>query len=60
VSLVSAGGGVVWNGGVIQGEGNLNIPLRGGRYKLVLNNKMGPMWFAAKTVSGSVELRYYR
>jgi hypothetical protein len=60
VSLVSAAGGMVWNGGVIQRGANLNIPLRGGRYKLVLNNKVGPMWFASKTVSGSVELRYYR
>jgi S1-C subfamily serine protease len=59
VSVVS-GNNVVWNGGVIRGNGNLSIPLRGGRYKLVFNNKMGPFWVNAKTVSGSIELTYYR
>ena len=60
VSLASANGSVVWNGGVIQRYGNLSIPLRGGRYKLVFNNKMGPFWVSSKTVSGTVELSYYR
>ena len=60
VSLMSVGGGVIWNAGVVRSQGNINISLRGGRYKLVLNNKMGPLWVSPKTVSGTVELSYYR
>jgi len=60
ISVVSANGGVVWNGGVIQRSGNLDLLLRGGRYKLVLNNKMGPFWVSPKTLSGEIELNYYR
>jgi hypothetical protein len=60
VSLVSTNGGVIWNAGIIRREGNINLPLRGGRYKLVLNNKMGPLWVTPKTLSGTVELSYYR
>jgi len=59
VSLISTNG-VVWNGGVIKGNGTLRIPLRGGRYTLVFNNKMGPFWVSPKTVSGTIELSYYR
>jgi len=60
VSVVSANGGLAWNGGVIQRYCNLRIPLRGGRYKLVLNNHVGPLWTSSKTISGTVELSYYR
>jgi hypothetical protein len=60
ISLASASGGLVWNGGVIQRSGNLNVSLRGGRYKLVFNNKMGPFWISPKTLSGTIELSYYR
>jgi hypothetical protein len=60
VSLVAATGGPVWNGGIIRRVGNINIRLQGGRYKLVLNNKMGPFWVSSKTLSGSIELHYYR
>lgn len=60
VSLMSVNGGVVWNAGIIRREGTINLPLRGGRYKLVLNNKMGPLWVSPKTLSGTVELSYYR
>ena len=50
----------MWNGGVVQRAGNLNLQLRGGRYKLVFNNHMGPFWVSPKTVSGTLELSYYR
>lgn len=60
VSLVTANGAVLWGGGVIQNSGNLNVPLRGGRYRLILNNKMGPFWVSSKTFSGAIELSYYR
>ena len=60
VSVVAANGAVVWGGGVIQNSGNLNVPLRGGRYRLVLNNKMGPFWISSKTLTAATELSYYR
>jgi S1-C subfamily serine protease len=60
VSLVANNGGILWNGGLIQRSGSLNLPLRGGRYQLILNNKMGPFWVSSKTVSGTIELSYYR
>lgn len=60
VSLISATGGLVWNGGIIQRAGNLNLQLQGGRYKLVFNNRMGPFWVSPKTLSGTLELCYYR
>ena len=60
VSLAADNGGLVWNGGIIKNFGNLNLRLRGGRYKLVLNNKMGAFWISPKTVSGTIELSYYR
>jgi hypothetical protein len=60
VSLASASGGSIWSGGVVQNYANLNVPLRGGRYKLILNNKVGPLWVSPKTVSGTVALNYYR
>lgn len=56
VSLAAASGGAIWNGGVVQNYATLNVPFRGGRYKLILNNKIGPLWVSAKTVSGSVVL----
>ena len=59
VSVVSSNS-VIWNGGVVRGSGTLNIPLRAGPYKVVFNNKMGPFWVSPKTVSGSIELSYYR
>lgn len=59
VSVVSANG-TIWNGGVIRGSGDLNIPLGAGRYSVVFNNKMAAYWIASKTVSGSIELSYYR
>lgn len=58
VRLVSGSGGVLWNGGVIKSGGNLSIRLPGGRYKLVFDNRMSTI--TTKTVSGSVELSYYR
>ena len=60
VKLVAATGASVWDGGVMQNYVTLNVPLRGGRYKLVFNNKMGPFWVSPKTLSGTVELSYYR
>jgi hypothetical protein len=60
VSLTSYSGALLWNGGIIKDKGNLNIPLRGGRYALVFNNKVGAFWMSPKTVSGTVELTYYR
>lgn len=60
VSLAADNGTLLWNGGIIKNSGDLNIRLRGGRYKLVLNNKMGPFWVSPKTVSGTIELSYYR
>ena len=60
MSLVSDNGVVIWNGGIIKNNASLDFRLRGGRYKLVLNNKMGPFWMSPKTVSGTVELTYYR
>jgi S1-C subfamily serine protease len=58
--LTAENGGLVWNGGVLRNSGNLNLRLRGGRYKLILNNKMGPFWVSPKTLSGTIELSYYR
>jgi S1-C subfamily serine protease len=60
VRLLSANGSVVWNAGVIQNSGNLNLRLRGGRYKLVFDNKVGPFWISSKTMSGTIEFSYYR
>ncbi|MEI9974286.1 MAG: trypsin-like peptidase domain-containing protein [Ignavibacteriota bacterium] len=60
VSLRSAAGGIVWNGGVFQRAATVNIPLRGGQYKLILNNKVGPFWVSNKTITGTVELTYYK
>lgn len=60
ISLVSDNGALVWNGGIVRNNGNLNLRLLGGRYKLVFNNKMGPFWISPKTVSGELELSYYR
>lgn len=60
IAVTSATGVVLWNGGVVQGNANLNLRLPGGRYTLVLNNHMGVFWTAQKTVSGTVELTYYR
>lgn len=60
LGLVSASGASVWNGGVVRNLADLTIPVRGGRYKLILNNKEGPFWVSAKTVSGSLMLTYYR
>jgi hypothetical protein len=60
VSVALENGGLIWNGGIIKNSGNLSIPLRGGRYKLIFNNKMGPFWVSPKTVSGTIELSYYR
>jgi S1-C subfamily serine protease len=60
VRLVGENGAVVWNGGVLTNYAVLDIPLRGGRYKLVLDNKLGPLWMSNKTISGAVELMYYR
>jgi hypothetical protein len=60
ISLASDNGTLVWNGGTIKNFGNLSIRLRGGRYRLVLNNKMGAFWVASKTISGTIELAYYR
>jgi S1-C subfamily serine protease len=60
VTVTSTTGAVVWNGGVIERNANLNIPLRAGRYKLILNNKVGALWISPKTISGTVELTYYR
>jgi S1-C subfamily serine protease len=57
---VMSGITVVWNGGVVKGYGTLSVPLRGGRYKLVFNNKMAPWWVSSKTVSGKIELSYYQ
>lgn len=59
VSLASVSGVAIWNGGVVQNRANLNVPLPGGRYKLILNNKVGALWVAPKTVSGTVVLNYY-
>ena len=60
VRLVAENGALLWNGGVVSNFANLNIPLRGGRYKLVFDNKIGPLWVSNKTISGAVELTYYR
>jgi S1-C subfamily serine protease len=61
ISLVSTTTGqLVWNGGMARNYATLDIPLRGGRYRLWLNNHVGPFWVDAKTLAGSVELRYYR
>jgi hypothetical protein len=57
---VAANVGLVWNGGVIRRSRNLNIRIQGGRYKLVLNNKMGPFWVSPQTLSRTIELSYYR
>jgi hypothetical protein len=58
--LVGGNGALVWDGGVLTNYAVLDIPLRGGRYKLVLDNKVGPFWVSNKTISGAVELMYYR
>lgn len=60
MSLISTSGGLVWNGGVVRNSGNVNLRLRGGRYKLILNNKMGPFWISQKTLSGTIQLSFYR
>jgi hypothetical protein len=60
VSLVSDNGAIVWNGGIVRNNANLDFHLRGGRYKLLLNNKVGPFWTSPKTVSGTVELTFFR
>jgi S1-C subfamily serine protease len=60
ISVASNTGALVWNGGVIQNNANLNLRLPGGRYTLVLNNHVGAFWVSTKTVSGSVDLTYYR
>ncbi len=60
LSVASDSGALVWNGGIVKNNGNLSLRLRGGRYMLVLNNKMGAFWVSPKTVSGEVELTYYR
>lgn len=60
IALASANGALVWNGGIVRNNENLNLRLRGGHYKLVFNNKMGPFWISPKTVSGELELKYYR
>jgi S1-C subfamily serine protease len=60
VSLAAANGGIVWNGGAAKNFGNVNLRLSGGRYKLILNNEVGPFWVSSKTVSGTIELSYYR
>ena len=60
ISLASDNGALAWNGGIVRNNANLNLRLRGGRYSLVLNNKMGAFWVSPKTVSGTVELIYYR
>jgi hypothetical protein len=57
---VAANGGLVWNGGIIRRSGNIDIRVQGGRFKLVLNNKMGPFWVSPKTLSGTIELNFYR
>jgi hypothetical protein len=60
ISVASSTGALVWNGGVMQNNANLNLRLPGGRYTLVLNNHVGAFWVSPKTVSGTVELMYYR
>ena len=60
MALAAENGALVWNGGVVRNSGNLNLRLRGGHYKLVLNNKMGPFWVSPKTLSGTIELSFYR
>jgi len=60
LAVASANGAVMWNGGVVQRNANLNLRLLGGRYTLVLNNHVGAFWVSPKTVSGTVELTYYR
>jgi hypothetical protein len=60
VSLTSDNGASVWNGGIVKSNGSLNLRLRAGRYALVFNNKMGAFWVSPKTVSGTLELTYYR
>jgi S1-C subfamily serine protease len=60
ISLISDNGAMVWNGGIVKNNANLDLRLRSGRYKLVLNNRAGPFWTSPKTVSGTVELTYYR
>jgi len=60
LAVASANGAVMWNGGVVQRNANLNLRLPGGRYTLVLNNHVGTFWISPKTVSGTVELTYYR
>jgi S1-C subfamily serine protease len=60
ISVASDAGVLVWNGGVVQRNAVLNLRLRGGRYSLVLNNHVGAFWISSKTVSGMLELTYYR
>lgn len=60
IAVTSGSGAVVWNGGVVQGNANLNLRLPGGGYTLVLNNHMGAFWVSTKTISGTIELTYYR
>jgi hypothetical protein len=60
VSVASENGAVVWNPGIIKNYGSLDIRLRGGRYRLIFNNRMGPFWVNSKTVAGTIELSYYR
>jgi S1-C subfamily serine protease len=60
LSVASDKGALMWNGGIVKNNGSLNLRLGGGRYTLVLNNKMGPFWVSPKTVSGTLELTYYR
>jgi S1-C subfamily serine protease len=60
ISVASSTGALVWNGGVMQNNANLNLRLPGGRYTLVLNNHVGAFWVSPKTISGTVELMYYR
>lgn len=61
VRLIGPSGNLVWNPGVLQNSASLNLRLMvPGRYKLVFDNKVSPWWVSAKTISGTVELSYYR
>jgi S1-C subfamily serine protease len=58
--LIGPDGNIVWNAGVLQNSASLNLRLAHGRYRLVFDNKVTSWWVSPKTISGTVELSYYR
>lgn len=60
VYVTTDNGGIVWNGGIVKNSGSLNVRLTKGQYRLVFNNKMGPLWVSPKTITGSINLIYFR